>query len=101
MRISDWSADVCSSDLRETAVVGARPDRYISGRRSYWWPAHQQPGAVVGRGAHGDRRDRADDLVDRSALEPASTGCQTYLRLCPHGSRSEEHTSELQSLMRI
>src|SRR3546814_15738407 len=26
MRISDWSSDVCSSDLIHVAVVGSRPD---------------------------------------------------------------------------
>src|SRR3546814_3211943 len=27
MRISDWSSDVCSSDLRENVTIAARPTR--------------------------------------------------------------------------
>src|SRR3546814_19525697 len=33
MRISDWSSDVCSSDLAEIADIGVEPQ--IAGRREY------------------------------------------------------------------
>src|SRR3546814_3378969 len=83
MRISDWSSDVCSSDLppRVPWPYGKHdPD----GR-------HQDP-----KGSHfpPDRRFGRPDRSDQ-----ASAG-----RLPPrheHHRRSEEHTSELQSLMRI
>src|SRR3546814_5631434 len=71
MRISDWSSDVCSSDLQHDlrlrqAVARTREDLQRSGSRN-----------------HGSRLSAA----------PRPRGCA--------GDRSEEHTSELQSLMRI
>src|SRR3546814_5335757 len=32
MRISDWSSDVCSSDLREVGIGGVHPERRPSDR---------------------------------------------------------------------
>src|SRR3546814_1635360 len=76
MRISDWSSDVCSSDLD-------------SSRR--------QRGLAL----PGERRCAPDaDRGDRDAGRAASGVGQG--RQCPPACRrSEEHTSELQSLMRI
>src|SRR3546814_7820480 len=34
MRISDWSSDVCSSDLGDQAVLGASPDDRVEDARS-------------------------------------------------------------------
>src|SRR3546814_1002790 len=97
MRISDWSSDVCSSDL---SADPADPHR-------------SQPGP--GRGAHDEafrRRLRLDPDAHR-APEQERLGGGPALALpplrhqCPDGRmrygrrlRSEEHTSELQSLMR-
>src|SRR3546814_18266792 len=39
MRISDWSSDVCSSDLVEIGVIGLGPDR---GRVEKQFGAHQR-----------------------------------------------------------
>src|SRR3546814_10632264 len=64
MRISDWSSDVCSSDLPAGGRVAA----------GCCWS--------------GSRPWRGGRCAQRA---PAS----------PHPRRSEEHTSELQSLMRI
>src|SRR3546814_10311775 len=36
MRISDWSSDVCSSDLRAPALGRSRNDRYFGG--GAWYP---------------------------------------------------------------
>src|SRR3546814_7540740 len=88
MRISDWSSDVCSSDL--TAVVDL--DRVQE----------------VGRGFH-FRDDVAHLLVKgfEEILEgDGGRGLQDALELLDEivgieKRRSEEHTSELQSLMRI
>src|SRR3546814_2348272 len=91
MRISDWSSDVCSSDLAAAAAghrarprAGARTGAADRLRRA---PAQQPardavPGARLGRAPA-----RARGVV--AALDGRR------LR------RSEEHTSELQSLMRI
>src|SRR3546814_9849822 len=94
MRISDWSSDVCSSDLlsgfhrpgyghRYCAGPAADDFRSVqAGRRhgqpAIWgnWPGpvhFPRIGAAIGWQDHGRKRTR----------------------------RSEEHTSELQSLMRI
>src|SRR3546814_7191370 len=111
MRISDWSSDVCSSDLphadgasRETA---GRP--LVAGRYSVGQVRPRQ-------GESGDAADRkggGDGRIQRPAL--CRVSLQRVLRRSrvPAGStglgrgggaarrRSEEHTSELQSLMRI
>src|SRR3546814_6000428 len=75
MRISDWSSDVCSSDLYRidngASFAGVGVIAVIVGAR------------VVMVGVHASSRDSSNGL--------------TLSNL----SRSEEHTSELQSLMRI
>src|SRR3546814_9783543 len=101
MRISDWSSDVCSSDLR------ARPaglhDRRRGRRTRHFAGAaagRLQPGpdAAARPGVRGRRN--ADDLRRGDA---AAAACRTdrQRRFFTGRPRSEEHTSELQSLMRI
>src|SRR3546814_10000998 len=83
MRISDWSSDVCSSDLRARARSGRglRGDSASRRRRARRreWPA---------------RRNR------RRSSRRACRQAWPVGRRAEKG-RSEEHTSELQSLMRI
>src|SRR3546814_1970732 len=90
MRISDWSSDVCSSDL---------PDP----------PASAALAASAGPGSGFFGTGSASQHV---WLLPAQPALRLLLfqsrQLCAHpdqylpaASRSEEHTSELQSLMRI
>src|SRR3546814_2143732 len=97
MRISDWSSDVCSSDLLNRRHQ--RQDRVLEnqhqdgGHRAK--PRQQQQRRLLHE--HGDYQDRAaaeeDDLGDLDiALDRPARRI---------GPRSEEHTSELQSLMRI
>src|SRR3546814_3250309 len=90
VRISDWSSDVCSSDLCRN--LHARSQE--SSRRS-WAPC---PAPA-----------RSRTRPCWCAAPPAVTLRQSAMRrrLLGHGQamqkseRSEEHTSELQSLMRI
>src|SRR3546814_6355585 len=95
MRISDWSSDVCSSDLQDetghchaaTLVCGKKIRALANGDDS---PVF----FLRGRGlelaqALSDLRPRARRA--RIILRPAAVSMR----------RSEEHTSELQSLMRI
>src|SRR3546814_6114419 len=97
MRISDWSSDVCSSDLLSGPAI-----LQIS---SYWQPGQEieidlQPG-----------QDGFELLRETKAAKPKqelhmllSEGLprRLALMLCEEaGLRSEEHTSELQSLMHI
>src|SRR3546814_1729294 len=99
MRISDWSSDVCSSDLVE-AYQSAR-SRGAGPARRPWPHACLQP-----RSGAADARRPVDrhlsPLLDRS---PRRAGENPPRRRCRNPSpkkplRSEEHTSELQSLMR-
>src|SRR3546814_9708022 len=90
MRISDWSSDVCSSDLRDLRPVGGHVDKLV--------PA----GDVAGRidtgsgGPHPlvdpDSPVRRQSYAGLLQAQPSGVGL---------AARSEEHTSELQSLMRI
>src|SRR3546814_4522114 len=103
MRISDWSSDVCSSDLADQAAV--------AGRRVVRGIGLRAAGAVAGAGA--ERRGRGPPRRRPRCLAAGGGSAATSLRPCldparlaalrprlPAG-RSEEHTSELQSLMRI
>src|SRR3546814_3122575 len=86
MRISDWRSDVCSSDLPACpAAPSAGIDAGRRAREGGPQARHVRRAEAVGRAAEG-RGARAGPC--RSRPGP---------RLC----RSEEHTSELQSLMRI
>src|SRR3546814_987899 len=108
MRISDWSSDVCSSDLllrrelegneaRTLAVVGGRRDEAGAGPTGQpaLWQRHQvldpRAGAAVLGEVDPARHAGAELAGIEGGLQWIGTG---------HG-RSEEHTSELQSLMRI
>src|SRR3546814_2616990 len=105
MRISDWSSDVCSSDLCRAFRHG-----------------HRRPGAIIecrsgggdGRvcGRSGSDRRAADHCLGRGvdhilAFRPGIDPFAIDVELVDcregdgHAARSEEHTSELQSLMRI
>src|SRR3546814_3732822 len=96
MRISDWSSDVCSSDLpriraSEPFPSPAPPDEHgcRQDRRSAQ-PAHWRKQAP---GAYADQPRPAPSPSHRRPAASMDNG------MAP--KRSEEHTSELQSLMRI
>src|SRR3546814_7658081 len=99
MRISDWSSDVCSSDLPGSASVseGARPKDCAMlncvPRLTERSPAGLS-GNVESLQRLLNRLSKANDRSLVSAWCPVRTAL--WLRM-----RSEEHTSELQSLMRI
>src|SRR3546814_7098012 len=90
MRISDWSSDVCSSDLD----LAFHHDRALREERHAIDLGRQDVDVVVDQqhsGACGlELAKRMYDAVD-AAVSDAGKGF----------IRSEEHTSELQSLMRI
>src|SRR3546814_3341502 len=83
MRISDWSSDVCSSDLENGHI--AHPGRDFG--RDLLYSAQSRPGGVRQCGHHS--HSRAIGRPFRAYSVDHFSG------------RSEEHTSELQSLMRI
>src|SRR3546814_1918157 len=78
MRISDWSSDVCSSDLRDISHINHGVDG-CEGRVSWiTWRVRAWRGEI--------------GLISTAVCVWSSV---------VRRSRSEEHTSELQSLMRI
>src|SRR3546814_6938026 len=101
MRISDWSSDVCSSDL-----LTLRFGRIDLDQAGWSVPREARQAALQGL---------EPDL--RAALEMAAERIRAYhagqkpedrdetdaagVRMGARWTRSEEHTSELQSLMRI
>src|SRR3546814_2906684 len=104
MRISDWSSDVCSSDLlldlhfivdgmallqRLAAVRGRLSLCADQAAAAKWWLS--MPMASVS--AEGPM----PKALSTRRTSPLMPGCRHQGRAC----RSEEHTSELQSLMRI
>src|SRR3546814_10621650 len=101
MRISDWSSDVCSSDLTEDAGERNAGDtqRVISST------IERQLGfAALKRKEKADRHDRhhaSDDVERQTDAHEIEIAIAAHLIDDDVGLRSEEHTSELQSLMRI
>src|SRR3546814_8706637 len=88
MRISDWSSDVCSSDLcciSSIADIVARQDVVETSQRGCF--ISREP-PMITRRSEAEWRGTIKDGAGTVAL-----GSGAF--------RSEEHTSELQSLMRI
>src|SRR3546814_2654374 len=122
MRISDWSSDVCSSDLHHSFLPG------FKGARPYH-RAHERGVKLIGATAHFvtgdldegpiieqavervDHRQSVDDLIRTGRDIEAQVLARAVRwvaeqRVLIDGRktmvfRSEEHTSELQSLMSI
>src|SRR3546814_9799124 len=102
MRISDWSSDVCSSDLSAAAL---RPShRTAASRRQRSCGTCLRGGlARVEPTQDFASQEKADVLADQLGVQRLAAGvvegAQRRTRIS--AGRSEEHTSELQSLMRI
>src|SRR3546814_5772779 len=97
MRISDWSSDVCSSDLAPQ-VCGERGSEARSPcRHAAWLSLSAASGKAEGRRAGGRMRRPAR----RSLTVKARSERFMVWQFSAASLRSEEHTSELQSLMRI
>src|SRR3546814_6179594 len=96
MRISDWSSDVCSSDLGRRAG-GERKVRLARGRRA----DQVQPVAGTPGRQRLDLRQRSRWRGNEAVQSLVGRIAQRQRQLRGRRGRSEEHTSELQSLMRI
>src|SRR3546814_9063111 len=99
MRISDWSSDVCSSDLRLTVLPSSFFSMKLASRSSFskremrsGASSHEMRCHLSEPGARYSGYLRRLGLLMKS-VSPALLG-QSVPR------RSEEHTSALQSLMR-
>src|SRR3546814_2534773 len=102
MRISDWSSDVCSSDLKDVGPRQKADDEIGGGdlkslTEQFYPRADRLERSKQGHlfGFHAQRHD-ANGWMMRIIR-----GSITILKSEQGHSRSEEHTSELQSLMRI
>src|SRR3546814_3292802 len=98
MRISDWSSDVCSSDLRrrhDTVTVRVEDALTIRSEAQAVIRALQLVGNDLTLGQWGEpvRTHVSQDV--KSSIRSTVEGKRFF------DDRSEEHTSELQSLMRI
>src|SRR3546814_1134077 len=102
MRISDWSSDVCSSDLAEARGRGA--GRMSRAQPAAAWPIYRRLTAFAKK-----YRGLLLLALVGMVIEAAAGGAFTKLMqpivdetfVVKDARRSEEHTSELQSLMRI
>src|SRR3546814_3711697 len=113
MRISDWSSDVCSSDLAECrrwAGHHAHPERgdiTVAEALDMERPA-LQPILAPFDGFHESEHAVTGTCLisfDRNRYSVMSTAARRTVQVRSYADRivirSEEHTSELQSLMRI
>src|SRR3546814_4676752 len=96
MRISDWSSDVCSSDLRRAgagmaAGAGDRKRDVARGRAA----------RITGRLPWQMTKQCKCYNISILDIDPAPSHGSPSANLTHESPRSEEHTSELQSLMRI
>src|SRR3546814_2720385 len=98
MRISDWSSDVCSSDLTapRRGVDGAHHPEVDQSEATV--RLHEQVAGVRVGMEEPVLEDHRQHHVDDASSEVRSVDARGVERL---EIRSEEHTSELQSLMRI
>src|SRR3546814_2262028 len=101
MRISDWSSDVCSSDLPDIAKITFTGSQSV-GEIVYQEGARRIVPVSLELGGKSPMLVFPDADVERS-VEGAIAGMRFTRQgqSCTAASRSEEHTSELQSLMRI
>src|SRR3546814_2314949 len=96
MRISDWSSDVCSSDLAARKRSGRRRTRKsAAGLRKSAWQRKRLRGRNPALSLR--RFPSRQRLPNPKRLPHLPPGLQKKRLL---RKRSEEHTSELQSLMR-
>src|SRR3546814_8982651 len=102
MRISDWSSDVCSSDLGGADLRSKLGEPPILD--AAWCSPHARKTLTGGFNkltpAHRADLHPAPSRARTIALYSSSV-CRTFSSSTTLSARSEEHTSELQSLMRI
>src|SRR3546814_1273683 len=100
MRISDWSSDVCSSDLSGRKLHAG--DQRTCPDHPAFGPRQARTGRHARRARQAQRRHPEDPRRPDRRLGDQGRQCRD--QACRHrriDGRSEEHTSELQSLMRI
>src|SRR3546814_3954876 len=116
MRISDWSSDVCSSDLEAAAQLEGAGRTLDEDRRLAEGATHLVPDDDAAHSRRDDEVDRVPQLARQLggerrgeaagavAVHQDACALQVIFAVTARGEeempvRSEEHTSELQSLM--
>src|SRR3546814_3781788 len=119
MRISDWSSDVCSSDLTPAPLPLLHDTKPMPNSRDFdflvgaWKVRHRRlkkrlagntewidfDGTFINWPVLGGRGNAGDNVMNFPGAPFRGVGIRT-LDPATGGWRSEEHTSELQSLMR-
>src|SRR3546814_5790144 len=103
MRISDWSSDVCSSDLHGSQATSNE----VSWPLLSWIPERFTDRPTADRTTYSFGVTRPAETCRARPLSRSASPLRSFcLRVsgavAPSApNRSEEHTSELQSLMRI
>src|SRR3546814_7343389 len=109
MRISDWSSDVCSSDLVSSPATAnsasSAADRKIISKDCIIWISHPGTGPSAQQftallSAAGAAAPMASGAPRAATVRRQRYAAATWGRGECDQVRSEEHTSELQSLMR-
>src|SRR3546814_7037057 len=105
MRISDWSSDVCSSDLlpptdrsRAPGTIAALTDKHDTAKQ---FNGPTVPPAMHKSELHGLWLAKNCVAFFSPSLSSRSTRFSRRRRSFSRARRSEEHTSELPSKMRI
>src|SRR3546814_8422391 len=118
MRISDWSSDVCSSDLLQSfagirLTVSCASSKQLTTTGPSWARAGEEAGMLAAMAPNSPTAVIPAARTNNSALQKIILRSRMFRAfLLGRGSarrrlakvetnRSEEHTSELQSLMRI
>src|SRR3546814_8218238 len=100
MRISDWSSDVCSSDLNTD--FGDSQFRFSTTDEAQTLRADQRPRDQIAQHRAKPQSSEQYNESQGDAQQYDAFSQQNISRAgCLYQLRSEEHTSELQSLMRI
>src|SRR3546814_8408166 len=98
MRISDWSSDVCSSDLRRNHI--ARPPRRTLAPPTKSGPRYDEFIQSDKVRVIDENGENLGVMYTKEAIEQTGSVGLNLVEVSPNADRSEEHTSELQSLMR-
>src|SRR3546814_8298595 len=107
MRISDWSSDVCSSDLHRGAAVAIGGVCAQQMKRMRRVLAVDRMAFRFGGGVHGSSfrvegiKSAGDEVAYRFRITAFVIWHNAMAARGAMMARSEEHTSELQSLIRI
>src|SRR3546814_10664457 len=108
MRISDWSSDVCSSDLEYTphidtgdyiVIVNAEKVKTTGNKlkNKIYYRHTEYPGGIRSTSLEKMLETHPERVLEKAIKGMLPRGPLGYAQF----RRSEEHTSELQSLMRI